>query len=229
MSYALRRSSRPVCNARNPEPNKEIANLENKSSTLGLLVTTQLEVLATLQSELLLGLAGSALKTQDDLLGGLGLLVEDRLGLTTVTTLLPVVTTLTLGEQGGLASLVLGDLVLGVLVALLGLAVRPAGFGNVDLERKSYQQLSVTIQQILGAAVSMSRSSENPIKFGTGYDRKRYRFPAETRSQVLLAREYSSLFFVFGAPSLSLSGRPLRPHRVEEYPIFSPLNSDAWK
>jgi hypothetical protein len=41
-------------------------------------------------------------------------------------------------------------------VALLGLAVRPAGFGNVDLERKSYQQLSVTIQQILGAAVSMS-------------------------------------------------------------------------
>jgi hypothetical protein len=130
-------------------------------------------VLATLQSELLLGLAGSALKTQDDLLGGLGLLVEDRLGLTTVTALLPVVTTLTLGEQGGLidpssvpvptrlpwrvgcihlASLVLGDLVLGVLVALLGLAVRPAGFGNVDLERKSYQQLSATIQQLLGAA-----------------------------------------------------------------------------
>jgi hypothetical protein len=35
-----------------------------------------------------------------------------------------------------LASLVLGDLVLGVLVALLGLAVRPAGFGNVDLEAK---------------------------------------------------------------------------------------------
>lgn len=145
MSYALRRSSRPVCNARNPEPNKEIANLENKSSTLGLLVTTQLEVLATLQSELLLGLAGSALKTQDDLLGGLSLLVEDGLGLTTVTALLAVVTTLTLGEQGGLASLVLGDLVLGVLAALLGLAVRPASFGNVHLERKSYQQLSATI------------------------------------------------------------------------------------
>lgn len=145
MSYALRRSSRPVCNARNQEPNKEIANLENKSSTLGLLVTTQLEVLATLQSELLLGLAGSALKTQDDLLGGLSLLVEDGLGLTTVTALLAVVTTLTLGEQGGLASLVLGDLVLGVLAALLGLAVRPASFGNVHLERKSYQQLSATI------------------------------------------------------------------------------------
>lgn len=105
------------------KPNKEIERLENQSSTLGLLVTTvhttlsvndilrknlqkhipQLEVLAALQGELLLGLAGSALQAQDDLLGGLGLLVEDGLGLTTVTTLLPVVTTLTLGEQGGLS------------------------------------------------------------------------------------------------------------------------------
>lgn len=113
-------------------------------------------MLAALQGELLLGLASSALEAQDDLLGGLGLLVEDGLGLTTVTTLLPVVTALTLGEEGGLnhkrehhqqkahdyhsgaegtnlASLVLGDLVLLVLVAVLGLAVRPAGFGNVDL------------------------------------------------------------------------------------------------
>ena len=32
-----------------------------------------------------------------------------------------------------LASLVLGDLVLGVLLAVPGLAVRPAGFWNVDL------------------------------------------------------------------------------------------------
>jgi hypothetical protein len=36
-------------------------------------------------------------------------------------------------ENTYLASLVLGDLVLGVLVAVLGLAVRPAGFGDVDL------------------------------------------------------------------------------------------------
>lgn len=62
----------------------------------------KLEVLAALQRKLLLGLASSALKTKDDLLGGLGLLVEDGLGLTTITALLPVVTTLTLGEQGGL-------------------------------------------------------------------------------------------------------------------------------
>lgn len=35
-----------------------------------------------------------------------------------------------------LASLVLGDLVLGVLVAVPGLAERPAGFRNVDLRRE---------------------------------------------------------------------------------------------
>lgn len=62
----------------------------------------QLEVLAALQRKLLLGLAGSAFETQDDLLGSLGLLAEDGLGLTTITALLAVVTTLTLSIQGGL-------------------------------------------------------------------------------------------------------------------------------
>lgn len=38
-----------------------------------------------------------------------------------------------------LASLVLGDLVLSVLVALLGLAVSPAGLGNVDLYAEMYK------------------------------------------------------------------------------------------
>jgi predicted PurR-regulated permease PerM len=41
-------------------------------------------------------------------------LVEHGLGLTTVTALLAVITTLSLGEQRGLAGLVLCDLVLGV-------------------------------------------------------------------------------------------------------------------
>jgi len=59
-------------------------------------------VLATLKGELCLGLALCALQSQDNLLGGLGLLVEDGLGLTTVTRLLTVVTTLTLGEKGSL-------------------------------------------------------------------------------------------------------------------------------
>jgi hypothetical protein len=108
-------------------------HLENQSSTLRLLVTTKLEVLASLQRKLELGLALDTLQSQDNLLGGLGLLVEDRLGLTTVTGLLAVVSSLTLGEQGGLSSLVLGDLVLGVLAALLALAVGVTGLGNVDL------------------------------------------------------------------------------------------------
>lgn len=128
-------------------------------------------MLASLQRKLLLGLALRALQTQDNLLGGLGLFAEDRLGLTTETLLLSVVTTLTLSVQRGLyftqkslvsgpsisrrreslvishlSSLVLGDLVLGVLVAVLGLAVRPAGFRNVDLvgakkKKKKHQPL----------------------------------------------------------------------------------------
>ena len=79
--------------------------------------------------------------------------MEDRLGLTTVTGLLSVVTTLTLSEEGSLfdvmlvcargvivlrlltnlASLVLGDLVLRVLLAVLALAVGPARLRDVDL------------------------------------------------------------------------------------------------
>jgi hypothetical protein len=55
-------------------------------------------VLATLESQLALGLALDALQSQHNLLGGLGLLVEDRLSLTTVTGLLAVVTALSLGE-----------------------------------------------------------------------------------------------------------------------------------
>lgn len=85
--------------------------------------------------------------------------MEDRLGLTTVTGLLSVVTALTLGEEGSLlivmlvcgssdvefrgvahlASLVLGDLVLGVLLAVLALAVGPARLRDVDLWAQIYQ------------------------------------------------------------------------------------------
>lgn len=78
-------------------------------------------------------------------------LVEDRLGLTTITALLAVITTLSLGEQRGLSCLVLGDLVLSVcersvfvsragnrglltLLAVLALAVGSAGLGYVDLK-----------------------------------------------------------------------------------------------
>ena len=89
-------------------------------------------MLASLEGKLSLGLAGGALQSEDNLLGGLSLLVENLLGLTTVTALLTVVTTLTLGVKGGLTGLVLGNLVLGVLAALLALAVSLSGLGNVN-------------------------------------------------------------------------------------------------
>lgn len=87
------------------------SSLEDEGGVLLLLVTTELEVLASLERNVRSVLALGALETQNDLLGGLGLLVEDGLGLTTVTLLLPVVTTLTLGVERSLTSLVLGDLV----------------------------------------------------------------------------------------------------------------------
>lgn len=86
-------------------------HLEGEGSTLLLLVTTKLKVLASLERHVRAVLAGCALESEDDLLGRLGLLVEDRLGLTTVTLLLSVVTALSLSEEGGLTSLVLSDLV----------------------------------------------------------------------------------------------------------------------
>jgi hypothetical protein len=59
--------------------------------------------------------------------------VENGLGLTTITGLFTIVTTLSLGKQRSLPSLILGDLVLGVLLARLALAVGLTGLGDVDL------------------------------------------------------------------------------------------------
>lgn len=67
----------------------------------------KLEVLASLEGQLLLLLARRAFESQHNLLGRLRLLVEDGLGLTTVTGLLAVVTALTLREGGSLAGLCL--------------------------------------------------------------------------------------------------------------------------
>lgn len=64
-------------------------------------------MLAALQRQLRLGLAARALETKHNLLGGLGLLVENGLGLSSVTGLLPVVTTLSLCEERGLRDWVL--------------------------------------------------------------------------------------------------------------------------
>jgi hypothetical protein len=59
--------------------------------------------------------------------------VEHRLGLTTITGLLAVITSLTLCEERSLTGLVLGDLVRGMLAALETLAVGVSRFGDVHL------------------------------------------------------------------------------------------------
>lgn len=89
-------------------------------------------MLSTLERKLSLGLALNALETNNDLLGSLSFLVENRLSLTTISLLLTVVSSLTLGVFGGLACLVLGHLVLGVAAALLAFAIGAAGLRNVD-------------------------------------------------------------------------------------------------
>ena len=63
--------------------------------------------------------------------------MEDGLRLATKTSLFPVVTTLTLSKEGGLASLVLCHLVLLVAAALGSRAVCVADFGDVDLEMRN--------------------------------------------------------------------------------------------
>lgn len=66
----------------------------------------KLEMLASLQRQLRLGLAGCALQSQHDLLRSLGLLVENRLCLTTITGLFAIITTLSLREQRSLIQIV---------------------------------------------------------------------------------------------------------------------------
>lgn len=72
-------------------------------------------MLTSLQGQLVAVFAFGAFKTQHDLLGGLGLLSENWLSLTSKTSLFSVVPSLTLGHLGVLTLLVLGDFVQGVL------------------------------------------------------------------------------------------------------------------
>lgn len=60
----------------------------------------KLEMLAPLQRQLCLRLARRTLQSQHNLLRSLGLLVENGFGLTTVTGLFSIITTLSLREKG---------------------------------------------------------------------------------------------------------------------------------
>lgn len=111
------------------------AELHAHNAALDLLITTNLEALASANDLEGLALAGGALQTENDLLGRLGLFVEDGLCLTTITTLLSVVTSLTLGHERGRAGLVLRHFLQRVLAALGVRAEGLAILGDVDLQR----------------------------------------------------------------------------------------------
>ena len=86
-------------------------------------------------------LAVRALELQHNLLGRLRLLVEDGLGLTTIAGLFTIVTTFTLGKNGGFTSLVLGNLVGGVTTALLTGTEGFTSLRNVDLLEYNSEEL----------------------------------------------------------------------------------------
>merc|ERR1711976_241939 len=97
---------------------------------LSLLVTSQFKMLASLDGQLFPEFAGGAFHSQNNFLCCFSLFVENRLGLPTISTLLPIVSSLTLSIQGSFASLVLCHLVVTVLSALL--AESSAGLRDID-------------------------------------------------------------------------------------------------
>jgi len=106
-------------------------HLELDDLALSLLVTTKLKVLASFDGEHSLrpAVLFHTFQPQHDLLCRFGLFTENRLGLSTVTGLLSVVSPLTLGVKGILSLLVLGNFVRLVLLTLLACL---AGLWYVD-------------------------------------------------------------------------------------------------
>ena len=108
-------------------------NCSVDGATASLFFLSQNECLASLDGDKSSSLAGSALELECNLLGGLGLLSENGLGLSSETSLLGIISSLSLSDGGSLASLVLLHLVGGMLQALT--AVSPHLLGNVDLHK----------------------------------------------------------------------------------------------
>eukprot|EP00274_Cyanoptyche_gloeocystis_P000636 CAMPEP_0196652382 /NCGR_PEP_ID=MMETSP1086-20130531/1647_1 /TAXON_ID=77921 /ORGANISM="Cyanoptyche gloeocystis , Strain SAG4.97" /LENGTH=237 /DNA_ID=CAMNT_0041982895 /DNA_START=49 /DNA_END=760 /DNA_ORIENTATION=- len=109
----------------------EKATFSTRRRTPALLLASELEVLAALDLHLMLDLAHSALKTQNDLLGGLSLFVENRLCLSSEPALFPVVPSLSLSVEACFACLVLSDFVKSMFPALFSLAERIPRLRNI--------------------------------------------------------------------------------------------------
>jgi hypothetical protein len=104
-----------------------------KKSYALFLLTTELEVFASLQGNLFFCLAHRALHSKCNLLCGLGLLFEHGFCLTTETFLFSIVSSLALSEEGRLACLVLGHFVECVLFAFFVFAIRATSLWYVNL------------------------------------------------------------------------------------------------
>lgn len=127
-------------NLRKPKRKKKVISMKCIStlatclkqwSPLSLLVSTNFEVLAPLDRVLGHMLATLALKSQNNLLSSLRLLVEDRLGLSTITRLFPIIPALSLSCKTILPLFVLCYLMQSVLLALLAFTVRLLCLRNV--------------------------------------------------------------------------------------------------
>merc|ERR1719266_2197418 len=104
-----------------------LRKLELDHLSLPLLLSSQLEMFGPLDGHLVLPLADGALHPEHQLLGGLRLLPQDGLGLTSKALLLAVVPPSALGLLGLSGFLVLGHLELAVLVALGAVGVSSLG------------------------------------------------------------------------------------------------------
>jgi hypothetical protein len=105
---------------------------EDGTSLCDFLLTKN-EGLATLNGNHSSSLAGTAFKLESNLLCGLCLLSENGLGLTSITLLFSIISSLSLGSEGSLTGLVLRHFVNLMLLAFL--AVCSSLLWCVDLKR----------------------------------------------------------------------------------------------
>jgi hypothetical protein len=109
---------------------KSETGLELDHLSFSFLFTTDFEVFAPFDRQLLPELALRALHPEDDFLCRFGLLPENGLCLSTITTLFAIVSALSLSENGFFSLFVLGHLMQRVLLAL-ALAEGFTGLRNV--------------------------------------------------------------------------------------------------
>jgi hypothetical protein len=138
--------------------------------TGGVAFGTEFKVFGSLEDELFLGFTLFAFQPQDDLTGGLCLLVKDGLGLSTESHLFGIITTFSLRKVGSLSSFVLRHLHHGVLAAFLARAIRLSLLGNIHhlcffLDSKQIQKQCNTENTKLDALIQICSTPLNEHPF----------------------------------------------------------------